>query len=266
MFFNPLLIAAVALGALLFLAGFRLARKNARSRRWWNWTLAVLSSLPALACTAYYLHLIQDTPMYIALRSLPGFEALSGGIGLLAGMLTRVLRLPRRWKWAPGLLGFGLLLAPFLKPILLPVTMQGEFQDRWSDGVCLQSGYSTCGPASLATLMALHGDRRTEKETARNSYSSLTGTEIWYLVRLARNRGFLVSWGDVASLATVPVPAMIGTTMTGSGAGHFITLLGRTPSQLEVGDPLIGRRAFTAEQFAKRYRFSGRWLTIKRDI
>jgi hypothetical protein len=155
-FFNPLLFMALILGALLFLVGFRLTGNQPLSLRVLIWPMAVLLTMPALAFTAYYLHLVKDTPTYISLRSLPGIEVMSGGIGLLAGLLTRSLKLPHRWKWLPAFLCAGLLLAPFLKPLLLPVTLQGQFQDRWSDGVCLQSGNSTCGPASLNTLLAMH--------------------------------------------------------------------------------------------------------------
>jgi hypothetical protein len=263
-FFNPLLFMALILGALLFLVGFRLTGNQPLSLRVLIWPMAVLLTMPALAFTAYYLHLVKDTPTYISLRSLPGIEVMSGGIGLLAGLLTRSLKLPHRWKWLPAFLCAGLLLAPFLKPLLLPVTLQGQFQDRWSDGVCLQSGNSTCGPASLNTLLAMHGEKLIERDTARKSYSSLTGTEIWYLIRMARHRGFLVAWGDAATLAEAPVPAIIGTTMTRSGAGHFITLLGYSPDRLEIGDPLVGRIHLTPAQFAQRYRFTGRWMTIAR--
>lgn len=264
MFFNPLLFVALILGALLFMAGLRLSGDQVRPLRVLIWSIAILFTLPALAFSAYYLHLIKDTPAYVTFRSLNGIEVMAGGIGLMAGLLTRSLKLPRRLKWLPVFLSAALLMAPFIKPILLPVIFQGQFRDRWSEGVCLQSGGSTCGPASLNTLLALNGEKVIERITARKSYSSLTGTEIWYLIRLAHHCGFLVVWGDTATLAEVPTPAMIGTTMTNSGAGHFITLLRYSPDRLEIGDPLVGRIRLTPAQFVQRYRFTGRWMTIAR--
>src|SRR5260370_33026524 len=55
---------------------------------------------------------------------------------------------------------------------------------------CLQTTYSTCGPASSASLLQAFGQDASEQQLARESFTSKGGTEIWYLARAFRRRGF----------------------------------------------------------------------------
>lgn len=148
-----------------------------------------------------------------------------------------------------------LVLIPFIKPIILPVKPFVHFQDRWRNGVCLQSGGSTCGPASLATLLSLYGTRKSEEEIARNVYSSASGTENWYMIRYARNLGFKVTCFYEKDYEKAQFPSIIGTSL--GKIGHFVVLMDRRADVYVIGDSLIGRMELSREKLNRRYKFEG---------
>lgn len=261
MFVNFLLFPALILGGALYAAGHRLAcgpeRPKVRSAR-----LAAFSllCLPALSFLLYYLHLIREPVWYIEFRSFPGVEMLSSFWGLLFGYIEIRRPITGNWRYLIGnrmMLRLSLLFifAPFAKPVLLPL-MRAPFNETWSDGVCLQSTPATCGPCSLATVYRALGIEANERDIARGSFSGLTGTENWYLIRFARRHGLVARIGYKADLGTVTPPAILGVTLEG-GAGHFITYLGDDGARRIIGDPLSGKLLLTDDAFRRLYVFSG---------
>ena len=102
------------------------------------------------------------------------------------------------------------LLVPYLKPMLLPPKWQ-QFQDRWSDNVCLQTSESSCGPACAATLLRQLCKTGTEEQVARESFTSRTGTENWYLGRTLRKHGVEVQYTFEPDVGKPwPFPAIAG--------------------------------------------------------
>lgn len=248
-FFDWLLFPTLILGIGLYFVGRRLAERSLEPclRR----TLAVLVSalcLPALSFILYYLHLVREPDWYVEFRSLPGAEMLSAAWGLAFGFFGGGGGLRLR-------LSLMLAFAPFAKPVLLPL-LGAEFRGEWRDGVCIQSTAATCGPCSLATVAKSLGVDLAEQDVARGSFTGMTGTENWYLMRYARRHGLQVRLARRASLAEVVPPAIIGVTLEG-GAGHFITYLGEEGRRRVIGDPLSGRFLLTDEVFRAQYGFTG---------
>jgi hypothetical protein len=90
---------------------------------------------------------------YLIFPTFPCSELAVSGMGLLAGRIHQHLVLSARVKRiANKVIFILLLLIPFIKPIVAPFDYN-RLQDRWVDGVCMQSTFSTCGPASTATLL-----------------------------------------------------------------------------------------------------------------
>lgn len=248
-FFNPLLFPTLALGAGFYVLGRRLAERPLGPRR--RRSLAVLFTvlcLPALSFILYYLHLVPEPDWYVEFRSLPGAELLSAAWGLLFGFLGGGGGVKLR-------LSLMLAFAPFAKPVLLPL-LGAQFNGEWRDGVCIQSTAATCGPCSLATVAKSLSIDLAERDIAKGSFTGMTGTENWYLMRYARRHGLLVRLARRASLAEVVPPAIIGVTLDG-GAGHFITYLGVESRRRAIGDPLSGRFLLTDDIFQTHYTFTG---------
>ena len=160
-------------------------------------------------------------------------------------------------------LSLVLILIPFIKPIVLPVKPHVDFQDKWVDGVCIQSGGSTCGPACLATILSMKGMRKSEEEIAANVYSSSSGTENWYMIRYAGKLGLKVHISNESSLEKIKVPSIIGTKL--GNIGHFVVLLDVKDDKYIVGDPLKGRLELNKEEFLKRYKYKNFALTFYYD-
>jgi hypothetical protein len=267
MFYNPNVILTALIAGLLFLLGKPLARRVTRPVTLsFCVTLLSLACLPSLLMLAYYAHLFGEPLWYVEWRSAPYTEVFTALCAPLCGYLCaqRIFSSAGRWRWRMLIIALGALLvfAPFLKPILLPVSLATHWADHWQDGVCLQSGYATCGPAALATLFAHYGCQRTEREIARASYSSASGTELWYMMRYAREQGFQVSCRHTTDILDAPVPAILGTRV--SVFGHFIVLLAASPGRVTIGDPLLGRATMPVAEFRQRYVFGGCVLTIGR--
>lgn len=267
MYYNPLFPIALIFGVLLFALG-RVVSSRLTASKWWGLVLAIaiLLSLPGLSFFVYYLHLFDDQLWYIQFRSLPGIELLAMAWGFLFGFLpvpTKSIPLffLRSMRWGYLCLSICLLSVPFIKPILLPLDYPALDANKWKDGVCLQYTGSTCGPASLATVLNTLGISRTEKEIARACYTSSSGTEIWYLIRYARAQGCTVMLLQQPDIARIPTPAIIGTNY--GPIGHFVTILGRKDDKYIIGDPLIGKLLLTKGQFAERCGFKGFAVHIK---
>jgi hypothetical protein len=206
--------------------------------------LCGMMALPALSFALYYLHLFEPSVAYIQFRAIPYIEILASLIGVTAGFFLDkglVINI---------LITTILISVPFLKPIVSPI--KKDLPNKWVDKICLQSGASTCGAASLATIYQFYDLSKTEQEIAHQSHSCASGTEIWYLIRFAEKHGLKVKYLEINDLKDVKIPAILGTTLS-SGIGHFITLLGKEGDNYIIGEPLKGKLTLSEPEFKKIY-------------
>ena len=261
---NPLYVPTLIGSAALFWLGFVLQKKfHARRGASVLWLSAVVLACPGLLYVLYYAHMFDDATWFYSLRAVPYTEVLACGLGLAAGVV-------QSW-WEPENLGekmvapvvlFVLTLVPFVKPLLDPLDMS-KLKDRCDGEVCLQSTFSTCGPASAATLLRSFGKIASEKELAHDSFTSRGGTEIWYLARAMRKRGVrtrvvIRPGADTA----IPSPAIAGVVLPGN-AGHFIAILNTEEQRVTIADPLKGKLVVASADLPHYYRFTGFFLVLR---
>lgn len=225
--------------------------------RWLRTTLlvaSILTILPALLYSFYYLHWFDHWAWFYQFRSWRAANYLPGLSGWTAGWLTGMSK--DRWRcWLPATL--TLTVIPFLKPVLAPLDLKA-LQNRWKDGICLQSSSSTCGPASVATILTVcFHDPSTERDVAGRSFTSTSGTEVWYLAQYLRDRGYSVTFHTGA--AAPPVPSLAGI-RTGQ-KGHFVAVLGHPDRSWRVADPLSGIRN---KARPGEYQFTGFFMHVQK--
>ena len=238
--------SVVALAALLYYAGTQAGRRatNRRARLQWGIAGTVLA-VPALLFATYYFHWFHDAIWFYRFRSAPWTELTAAGAGLLAGLIYAWLGATgRAWRMTVPLLLLAGLSVPYLKALVAPLDT-ARLTDRCSDGVCLQSTPSTCGPASAASILRLYDIEESERTLAREAFTSSGGTENWYLARALRRRGFPVEYVILdRPVARLPYPSVAGVTLPG-GAGHFIAILAETGDAYVIGEPMRGRMTKT---------------------
>lgn len=235
-----------------------------------HWTLArrigVIAvsfplSVPALCFALYYLHWLPEEKWMYELRSWRGSEWLFVLLGVFFAGVASML--PRKLLSVPLLMLSAMVVIPFAKPISGPIA-NGTFKDKWLDGICWQSTPSTCGPASMATILDSLGLHLTEKEIARAALSTSTGTEAWYLARFARSKGFDARFEfarDPLVAPEIALPALVGVKV--GDFGHFVAVLGREGDGFVIADPMKGREVMSAAMFWKRYRPTGFYMSVK---
>lgn len=254
---------------MFFLVGIWLAKQAHTKLQ--IYALAIFSfiaAVPVFLFAVYYIGILGEAGWFYSFRALSGSEFSACGAGLLAGCLQSKRNQSQRTRKqvSAGFIPFILSLcvgAPYLKQIFLRPDWN-NFNDRWAEGVCLQSSESSCGPASAATLLKLAGKRATEKEIAQESFTSRRGTENWYLIRSLRRHGldahYLIKQPNQTEL---PFPSIVGVRLGGkNGAGHFIAILGKSGSRYVVGDPLDGREELDETQLQERYYFTGFTIVV----
>jgi len=219
-------------------------------------------AIPGLLFVVYYAHLFDGASWFYGFRSLPATELSACGLGFIAGLAQAWLNpaAPGRFV-APAVL-LLLVLVPFAKPVLSPLAFDRPRTPR-GDGIVLQSTYSTCGPASAATLLNVLGHPASEQELARESFTSRGGTENWYLARALRRRGLDVAFEiQAADSVVVPSPAIAGVVLPG-GAGHFIAILDSAGAQVTFVDPLEGKHTVETSDLRQRYRLTGFFMVVR---
>ncbi|HWF18098.1 MAG TPA: cysteine peptidase family C39 domain-containing protein [Verrucomicrobiae bacterium] len=201
------------------------------------------------------------------LRTVTGSELLAGLMGFGAGwMQARIVPKLNLSKvgaqlLVPFLLVFGIAL-PYLKPIFRPLHTS-NLREIWQDNVCLQSSFSTCGPASAATVLRNLGGNVSERELAEESFSCSSGTENWYLARALRRRGFMTTF--VRDERFRSLPAIAGVRLKqADNSGHFIALLEWQGDRLVTGDPMVGRSTNTLAELREKYDFTGFAMLVRR--
>ena len=265
---NLIFIPTLLLSLALFVIGDRIAARHGRGRLVSAWAaVAALAAVPALLFAVYYAHLLDSAIWFYQFRSFPYSELLAAGLGLGTGLAAGAVR---RASFArdsaifrgvvPGVIVFCfalLLVIPYAKPVIAPVRV--EFRERWSNGVCLQSTPSTCGPASAATLLRWFGHPASERALARECFSYGGGTENWYIARALRHRSLEVRYVQLpVQPVLLPFPSIAGTQIGGrGGAGHFIAILANLNGQYLIGDPIGGRYLLAPDELRSRYYFTG---------
>lgn len=208
----PVVLLNVLSAAVLFWLGSVLAKKSlSRSRNGSLLLVGMVLAAPGLLFVLYYTHLFDNAGWFYSFRVLPLTEFLPGGIGLLGGVLHSWFdaeTLGQRLLVPSALL--VLVLIPFVKPLLDPIELD-RLRDHCEGDVCMQSTLSTCGPSSAATLLKAFGQTASEKQLAGECLTSRGGTEIWYIARALKRRGFrqhvLIQSSESRSL---PSPAIAG--------------------------------------------------------
>lgn len=262
---NYWLIPVLILGFALYVLGRRTAVRAGHSRLVLTLIVGIPVAVPGLLFAVYYFKVLGEPLWLYQFRSLPGSELAASGAGYLAGLLDGRFSQWEEYRKLAGnrlfaiLLFFG-LLGPYLKPLVHP-PYWGQFHDHWSNGVCLQTSESSCGPACAATLLRLLGHPATEKELAQEAFTSRHGTENWYLARALRRRGVEAQFTLQTNLSQPwPCPAIAGVRLGKSG--HFITILSRNGDQYAIGDPLGGRHVMSQAEWCQTYEFTGFFLTV----
>jgi len=153
-------------------------------------------------------------------------------------------------------------VVPYLKPLIGPLPDR-EFREHQRGGICLQSTPSTCGPASVTTILWRLGAQTSEQATARAAFSYAGGTEAWYLARYVRSKGFAPRFDFRRTFSpSVGLPAMVGVRL--GSVGHFIAVLDISGDQVTFADPLSGQERIPLSEFQRRYQFTGFHMVISK--
>ncbi|CAN5520859.1 hypothetical protein BH09VER1_BH09VER1_51560 [soil metagenome] len=220
-----------------------------------------LCSVPSFLFVAYYLHVVPERAWFYTLHAWRGAEFLvifaGGAAGCAASFLPRILLA------FPLFLLIAAATVPYLKPLLAPLP-DGALGDHWKGDACLQSTSSTCGPASICTILKSMGIPATEREAALACYSYGGGTEAWYLARYVGSKGGTALFDFRKSFAPeVGLPALVGVHI--GGVGHFIAVLSVRGDEVRFADPLVGEETLSLEKFRKRYQFTGFHMSVARN-
>ena len=254
-------IAAGTLSVVIFFSTYRAGRPLPTGRRTLFTLLALILAIPGASFAAYYTHLFPEPAWYYEFRSWAGTEFLILSIGLAGGLLC--LGFSSLGRICVLLMVVALSFGPFLKPILGALN-PNELRDLWYDDVCMQSTASTCGAASVATILRHFNLNATEAVLAREAYSYVGGTEAWYLARTARRRGLNATFQFISTrhpTTDLVLPALAGVRL--AGAGHFIPILSFDGEAYVIGDPLVGRQSLSRPELLNRYDFTGFFMPIQ---
>ena len=259
LFFPTIIIAVTA----FYLSRRIWARKAGRLFRFIFFIAAIILFIPAFLFVFYYLHWMDDAVWFYQFRACPYTELLAAGGGVLAGIVGAVCKQYKKLStpFVMCLLVLGIFI-PHSKSAVFPVNYD-SLGNKWRNGVCFQSSNSTCGPASAATILNHYGVTVTEAEFAKECYSYIGGTEIWYIARALDRRGLQCRFKIFEKKPyDLPYPCIAGIDV---GAGHFITIIDKENDTYVIGDPLVGRKRIEAEDVFRRINFTGFFLTISKD-
>lgn len=219
-----------------------------------------IAAMPAMLAAAYYLHFIPERAWFYELRSWRGSEWLILPLAVSAGCLAALL--PRFALPVLLLLLLAAATVPYVKPLIFPLPAD-SFRVRWENGVCLQSTASSCGPASVASILHSLGVDVSEQEIAKYAHTHASGTEAWYLARFVRSKGLMAKFDFRDGLPDdIRLPAMLGVRFGTSG--HFIAVLEKQGGRFTIADPLFGREVLTLEDLKKRCELTAFHMSISR--
>jgi|GEM_PF-3458080 len=263
MYFIPALLICILTFCVFRLIYIR--RSNAATRISLIITGFILA-IPAVLFTSNYTLLIPYAPWFYYFHALPGIEMSSGLTGALLGVLYASSKLRPGKLNAPILTActmifLGLLIAPFAKQMIYGINYS-ILENRWHDGICLQSSSYTCVPACITTLIRMQGGHITEPELASAAGSTSRGTEMWYMMRALRKPGYELRVHHVNPIQKAPVPSVIGVKL--GDIGHVVVLLAKDKDGPVIGEPLRGRHKYTWKVFRKSYHPDGTCITISK--
>lgn len=256
MYVNPNLFLSIPLSIICFMIGLRISKRIKHSRfRNVILLLSLIISIPGFSMILYYAHLIDTPNWYIGFRSINGIEVSNSLIGLFFGLLA-----DRKSK-KNVLIGFTLLfvLIPYIKPIVRPISIKSNTE--WIDDVCIQSTGASCGPSSLATIFNHFGLESTEFDISKNGYTCSSGTEIWYILRYAKDKGLEYDLRTIQRTDEIKYPCILGTRLL--SIGHFVTVLDKVDNKWIIGDPLVGRLELSDSEFDKKYKLDGLMIEFR---
>ncbi len=262
--FYLLLLSVLLLGGGFFALGYFLGgRYRGTHERIALFAVAVMLALPGLLFTLYYLHWFDNAIWFYRFRAWPGMEFTACGLGFAAGLTASLFKGKKYFSWPFVLILLCIWLGvPYLKPLIASISAK-RWNDLWRDDVCLQSTPSSCGAASAASILRKFGVEATERQIARECFTSRSGTENWYLARMFRKRGFRIDYRiDHGFPADLQLPAIAGV-LVGGGRGHFIAILEKDGENYVTGDPLVGRQVFPASEIQKAFNFTGFFMEIR---
>lgn len=217
-----------------------------------------LLAAPSVLFAVYYLHVLPERAWFYTFRSWSGTEFLVVFLGCAAAAAASLL--PRMFLGVPLFALLALGAVPHLKPLVGPLPDR-MFQELWRGDACIQSTPSTCGPASVATILRRLGAQTSEKATARAAFSYAGGTEAWYSARYVRSKGFVPRFDFQRTFSpSVGLPAVVGVRL--GGVGHFIAVLDISDDQVTFADPLHGQEHIPLSQFQRLYEFTGFHMVI----
>lgn len=263
LYFPSLLLCVVfyKIGALA------LRKSGSRAMKTAVFLLGFALSVPGLLLFLYYFHIFDHSEWYFEWRTIMGTELSGAGLGFLTGALVEKSKNSSYAKNIVIIFLFWLLTIPFAKTMFAPF-MRNSFEDKWRDGVCIQTTSASCGPCSAATLLRHNGENATEGEIARDSFTYFRGTEAWYLARAIQKRGYDVDFvlKNASSLDEVPIPSIAGTIISNGvfTFGHFISILQKDGDFIVIADSIDGKHRIPKEEFFKQLRFTGFFMKINK--
>ncbi|MGH8045678.1 MAG: cysteine peptidase family C39 domain-containing protein [Chthoniobacterales bacterium] len=252
-------LVAIGFGIAAFATAYAFLRPRPIATRIAAFLLLTLLSIPALLVSIYYLHVLPEWEWFYTLRSRTGSEFLVVLPGAAAGCFATML--PRFFLVLP-LSGFlAIAIVPYLKPFVAPLH-DSELRDQWAGDACQQSTLSTCGPATVCTILKALGEPASERDVAHAAFTYAGGTEAWYLARYLRGRGFAPHFEFRDTFAPdAGLPAMVGVRM--GGMGHFIAVLAVSGDGVTFADPMgRGVEHLPMSDFLRTYHFTGFHMTV----
>ncbi len=268
-YFPTLAITAAALAALWL--GMKLAALPGKM-----WRVAVAVPLTLLTLTAITLNFRQ-------LAFIPPTSWLSSGSGrwisitlsvamLLSALSARVKKAGER-RVLFMLAGVVILRAgtlPFLGPVLFRnelETMQTVVDGK---GVCIQSTYYNCGPASAVTALRRLGFEAEEGAIGLLCKTDgISGTPDDTLAEKLAQRygpeGLIVEHRYLKSLDELRAsPVSIAVIRFNLFTDHYVTILGFVGDKVIIGDPLSGETTLPVAEFEKSWRHAAIILSRRR--
>jgi hypothetical protein len=238
----------------------RLRPRPMSVRLGWLAVLAVMA-VPGVLFGLYYVHVLREWEWFYTLRSWRGSELLMVFPGCAGGALASCLSRPL--LVFPLLLSAALAAAPSVKSLINPLE-QADVRNRWEGNVCLQSTGSTCGPASVCTILKKLGTASSERAVAQAAYTTLSGTEAWYLARYVRSQGYVPTFRFLDTFTpSAGLPALVGVLQADNG--HFIAVLDLQGDQLTIADPMRGEEHLSLAEFRQRYHCTGFHMIVARN-
>lgn len=171
-------------------------------------------------------------------------------------------------KVLAGALGCALWSTVFAGTILVPGTggdipvSVSSFQDRRFTDVMRQQYDFSCGSAALASLLSFHYDRPvTEQEVFANMLAladqdkvrqqgfSMLDMKRYLEAEGYQADGFRMPLAGIREQVRVPVIALV----TLGGYRHFVVIKGISDTEVLVGDPARGLKAYSVAEFEQHW-------------